>query len=48
MNYVFEKAKQANISKVWLGVWENNDKAIGLYKTIGFQFLEVKIFYSRI
>lgn len=32
-----ERAKELGKSKIWLGVWENNDNALAFYKKIGFE-----------
>ncbi|MBF0577751.1 GNAT family N-acetyltransferase [Dysgonomonas sp. GY617] len=39
-----EKAKQKNIDYVWLGVWEENPKAIAFYKKNGFIEFDKHIF----
>ena len=33
----FEEAQKKGKSKVWLGVWENNEKALEFYKKLGFK-----------
>lgn len=45
MNYAFEEAKMSNISKIWLGVWEHNKKAIEFYTKFGFQMNGEKSFF---
>jgi ribosomal protein S18 acetylase RimI-like enzyme len=37
LNFAVEKAKSKQLSYVWLGVWEHNDKAIGFYGHHGFE-----------
>lgn len=37
-------AKEKNVDYVWLGVWENNLRAIGFYKKNGFQEFDKHIF----
>lgn len=32
-----ERAKKLGKSKIWLGVWENNNNALAFYKKIGFE-----------
>src|SRR5690606_36947520 len=36
LNKAVEIAKESNKSKIWLGVWEKNENAIGFYKKMGF------------
>ncbi|WP_312097204.1 GNAT family N-acetyltransferase [Niallia sp.] len=36
INKAFEIAKKESKGKVWLGVWEKNEKAIGFYQKNGF------------
>jgi diamine N-acetyltransferase len=36
LNKAVEIAKELNKAKIWLGVWEKNENAIGFYKKIGF------------
>ena len=38
MNHAIDFAKQQEIAKVWLGVWEKNPTAIAFYKKCGFEF----------
>jgi ribosomal protein S18 acetylase RimI-like enzyme len=44
MKYAFDKAKALNFSKIWLGVWEHNEKAIDFYIKLGFQINGEKTF----
>ena len=37
INYCINKAKEDNTEILWLGVWENNPRAISFYKRFGFQ-----------
>jgi len=37
MTFVFEQARTLSKSKVWLGVWDQNPRAILFYEHIGFQ-----------
>ncbi|WP_035618625.1 GNAT family N-acetyltransferase [Lacticigenium naphthae] len=39
-----EVAHQQNKNKIWLGVWEHNDKAIEFYKKRGYQKIDEHIF----
>ncbi len=36
MNTCIEKAKDKNVEIIWLGVWEQNPKAINFYTRVGF------------
>lgn len=36
LNKAIDIAVERNKKKIWLGVWEKNEKAIGFYKKIGF------------
>ncbi|NLY79350.1 MAG: GNAT family N-acetyltransferase [Lysinibacillus sp.] len=36
LNKAIEIARECNKKKVWLGVWEKNENAIGFYKKMGF------------
>lgn len=38
-------AKQYNLSKVWLGVWEHNQNAIEFYKKMGFKHISDHSFF---
>ena len=40
----FERAKQANADYLWLGVWEENPRAINFYKKNGFIEFDKHIF----
>jgi ribosomal protein S18 acetylase RimI-like enzyme len=44
MKYAFNEAKASNVSKIWLGVWEHNKKAIEFYTKLGFQIKGEKTF----
>lgn len=37
MNHVYEMAKGLGYKKMWLGVWEKNDRAVKFYKKNGFE-----------
>lgn len=37
LNHSYDIARELNKDKVWLGVWEKNDNAIGFYKKQGFK-----------
>jgi ribosomal protein S18 acetylase RimI-like enzyme len=37
LNFAIQTAINANLSYVWLGVWEHNIKAISFYKSKGFE-----------
>lgn len=39
-----ELAKQKNVDYVWLGVWENNSRAIRFYKKNGFEEFDKHVF----
>ena len=39
-----EVAKSLNLQRLWLGVWEENPKAVQFYKKMGFQPFEKHIF----
>ena len=39
-----EAAKSLDLQRVWLGVWEENPKAVRFYKKMGFQPFEKHIF----
>lgn len=43
-NKAIEVAKEKNVDYVWLGVWENNLRAIGFYKKNGFVEFDKHIF----
>lgn len=36
MRFAFELASELNKSSIWLGVWENNTRALAFYKALGF------------
>ncbi|MEO8761669.1 MAG: GNAT family N-acetyltransferase [Bacteroidia bacterium] len=36
MNFCIEKAKEKNAEIIWLGVWEQNPRAINFYTRVGF------------
>jgi diamine N-acetyltransferase len=40
----FQIARNANVDYIWLGVWENNLRAIGFYKKNGFVEFDKHIF----
>lgn len=44
LDYAIQIAKQKNMQSVWLGVWENNHKAIGFYKKNGFVTFDTHVF----
>jgi ribosomal protein S18 acetylase RimI-like enzyme len=44
MNTCIEEAKKKNIAVIWLGVWEQNPRAINFYIRIGFQKFGSHIF----
>ena len=39
-----EEAKKLNIKRIWLGVWEHNDAAIGFYKKKGYKRFSEHVF----
>ncbi len=47
-NILFDKAleiaKQNNLQYLWLGVWENNFRAIRFYEKLGFQKFDTHVF----
>jgi diamine N-acetyltransferase len=45
INKAIEIAVERNKKKIWLGVWEKNEKAIGFYRKIGFVQTGVHPFY---
>lgn len=45
LDKALEIAKEQNKSKVWLGVWEKNDSAIGFYGKLGFVKTGAHSFY---
>jgi hypothetical protein len=44
MNTCIEKAKEKNVDLIWLGVWEQNPRAINFYTKIGFEKFGQHIF----
>lgn len=44
MEQVYEMAKGAGYKKIWLGVWEKNDRALRFYKKCGFERISSHIF----
>lgn len=44
MKLAEEKAKEWNLSYIWLGVWEHNKSATGFYKSKGFEEFSEHIF----
>ena len=44
LDYAIEFAKQKNMQSVWLGVWENNHRAISFYKKNGFVTFDTHVF----
>jgi len=44
MEYAFELAKQKQLDFVWLGVWEENHRAIYFYRQFGFEEFDKHIF----
>ncbi|WP_368658774.1 GNAT family N-acetyltransferase [Metabacillus halosaccharovorans] len=45
LNKAIELAMECNKQKIWLGVWENNENAIGFYKKMGFVQTGTHSFY---
>ncbi|MCM3728369.1 GNAT family N-acetyltransferase [Neobacillus cucumis] len=45
LNKAMEIAMECNKKKVWLGVWEKNENAIGFYKKMGFVQTGAHSFY---
>lgn len=45
LDLAFEVAKRLEKKKVWLGVWEYNENALGFYKKIGFEKVGSHAFY---
>lgn len=37
VNQAFERARNRNLSKIWLGVWERNEPAQPFYQAMGFK-----------
>jgi len=44
LDYAIQLAKQKNMQSVWLGVWENNQRAISFYKKNGFVTFDTHVF----
>ena len=44
LDYAIQIAKQKNMQSVWLGVWENNHRAINFYKKNGFVTFDTHVF----
>ena len=44
LDYAIQLAKQKNMQAVWLGVWENNQRAINFYKKNGFVTFDTHVF----
>ena len=44
LDYAIQIAKQKNMQLVWLGVWENNHRAISFYKKNGFVTFDTHVF----
>ncbi len=44
LDYAIQVAKQKNMQTVWLGVWENNQRAINFYKKNGFVTFDKHVF----
>ena len=44
MNHCKEYAKSKNFSELWLGVWDQNEKAIAFYKKMGFEIFSSHVF----
>ncbi|MBK8846847.1 MAG: GNAT family N-acetyltransferase [Bacteroidetes bacterium] len=45
MNYAIEYARQNKFDCLWLGVWQENNRAISFYKNAGFEIFGTKKFY---
>lgn len=45
INHAVKIATEWNMNKIWLGVWEKNENAIGFYKKMGFIQNGTKSFY---
>ncbi|HJW93003.1 MAG TPA: GNAT family N-acetyltransferase [Thermoanaerobaculia bacterium] len=37
MNAIFDIARELHVSRIWLGVWERNPRAIAFYEKFGFR-----------
>ena len=44
LDYARQIAKQKNMQSIWLGVWENNHRAISFYKKNGFVTFDTHVF----
>ena len=44
LDYAIQLAKQKNMQSVWLGVWENNHRAISFYKKNGYVTFDQHVF----
>lgn len=44
MNYAIEIARKKKVKYIWLGVWENNHRALSFYKKYGFEVYGQHIF----
>jgi len=44
LDFALETAKEENIDKIWLGVWEKNENAIGFYEKRGFNPVDTHAF----
>lgn len=45
VEFAVEKAKTLKKDKIWLGVWEHNEKALKFYKKIDFKIISSHDFY---
>lgn len=45
LDFALETAKEEDKDKIWLGVWENNENAIGFYEKRGFTPVDTHTFY---
>lgn len=45
INFSIDKAKVLKREKIWLGVWEHNEKALKFYKKTGFKIIDSHDFY---
>ena len=44
MNLAFEKSKDRGFEKLYLGVWQENERAIAFYKKMGFEVFDTRKF----
>lgn len=44
IHFSFNKAKEFNLKKIWLGVWENNKPALNFYEKLGFYKINEHVF----